>query len=220
MKYEHYKILAQLFKFPDKNYRTVCQEVQKYFDENEPEIGTILSNFTNELGSNEITIHELFVCTFDVQAITTLDIGYVLFGDDYKRGEILANLNRELKAHHIDSRGELSDHLSNVLQLMSGWNNAELRAEFAGLVLFPALIKMRNEFNPSIVKKKNIYYKKAFKTVLDTPENLRLIYKYCLSAVIALLQIEFPAITLIQNDTEGNDFLVSLAHETAVENAT
>ena len=102
---------------------------------------------------------------------------------------------------------------------MSEWNNADLRAEFAGLILFPALIKMRNEFKPSTVEKKTIYYKKAFKTVLDTPIKQRVIYQHCLSAIIALLQKEFPAITLIQDNTKGNDFLVSLEHETTIEKA-
>jgi len=40
-----------------------------------------------------------------------------------------------------------------------------------------------------------------------------------LSAVIALIQKEFPQITVIQNNAKGNDFLVSLKHETTVEKA-
>ena len=32
-------------------------------------------------------MEELHTRTFDVQAAATLDLGYVLFGDDYKRGE-------------------------------------------------------------------------------------------------------------------------------------
>ena len=219
MKEKHYEVLATLFRFPDENYISQCREVQKYFDKNEPEIGKALSNFTKKLDPNQMAIQELFLSTFDVQAVTTLDIGFVLFGDDYKRGELLANLNRELKNHAIDKNNELADNLANVLQLMSKWDNPELRAEFAGLVLFPALVKMRSEFNIDSVEQKNKYYKKAFKTVLDSSSKQRLIYEHCLSAVIALLQKEFPQITVIQNNAKGNDFLVSLKHETTVEKA-
>lgn len=212
-----YAKLAPLFRFPGPDYVNMCHNVQAYFDKNHPEIGSILSQFTTKLDVQDITIHELFVRSFDVQAVTTLDVGYVLFGDDYKRGELLANLNREIKENNIENGNELSDNLSNVLQLMSAWKDAELRVEFAGMILFPALIKMSNEFNPNRIEEKNVYYKKAFKTVLDAPENVRLIYKYCLEAVIALLKKEFPQITVIHNDIENNDFLMSLSRETTID---
>ena len=217
MNNSHYDVLSTFFEFPKEDYLEKCMEAQHYFDKHEPEIGKILSSFSDYLSVGNEIMHELYVRTFDVQAITTLDIGYVLFGDDYKRGELLANLNKELQSHQIDCNQELSDNLTNVLQLMSQWNNAELRAEFAGLILFPALVKMRNEFNVSHVKEKDGYYKKAFKTVLNAPKEIRLIYSYCLDAVIALLQKEFPQINVLHNDIEENNFLISLKKETTLE---
>ena len=47
-------------------------------------------------------VQEVFTRSFDVQSITTLGVGYVMFGDDYKRGEMLVNLNRELRDAGID----------------------------------------------------------------------------------------------------------------------
>ena len=61
---------------------------------------------------------ELYLRTFDVQAITTLDIGYVLFGEDYKRGALLAGLSAEHKKVSNDCGIELADHLPNVLRLL------------------------------------------------------------------------------------------------------
>ena len=51
---------------------------------------------------------EIYTRTFDVQAITTLDVGYVLFGDDYKRGELLVNLNNEHTKAGNDLRNGIS----------------------------------------------------------------------------------------------------------------
>jgi hypothetical protein len=40
----------------------------------------------------------LFTRSFDVQAVTTLDLGYIVFGEDYKRGELLVNRAPEFLA--------------------------------------------------------------------------------------------------------------------------
>ncbi len=71
-----------------------------------------------------------------------------MFGDDYKRGELLVNLNREHGAAGIDCGDELPDHLPNVLRLLARWEDRELAAEFAEEILHPALERMVAEFEP------------------------------------------------------------------------
>jgi len=64
-----------------------------------------------------------------VQAVTTLDVGFILFGDDYKRGEMLVNISREIKEVGHDCGNELADHLPNILFLVSRMEDYELREE-------------------------------------------------------------------------------------------
>ena len=52
------------------------------------------------------------------QVLATLDIGYVLFGDDYKRGELLANLNQEHRKANNDCGTELADHLGICVETL------------------------------------------------------------------------------------------------------
>ena len=114
-------------------------------------------------------MQELFTRSFDVQAIATLDLGYVLFGDDYKRGELLANLNRE----HVDAKNdcgtELADHLPNILRLMSVLQDEELIEDLAYAIVGPALLEMIGEFDSDRLEKKNESYRKHYKTLIETP---------------------------------------------------
>ena len=78
------------------------------------------------MARSEPSPREIHTRSFEVQSITTLDVGYVAFGDDYKRGELLVNLNREHEAVGVDCGSELPDHLPNVLRLMARWQDPEL----------------------------------------------------------------------------------------------
>ena len=91
-------------------------------------------------------MQEIFTRSFDVQAITTLGVGYVMFGDDYKRGELLVNLNREHREAGVECGTELPDHLPNVLACSAGGRIRRSSAEFVEEILHPALRMMIEEF--------------------------------------------------------------------------
>ena len=89
-----------------------------------------------------------------------------MFGDDYKRGEMLVNLNRELRDHGINCGSELPDHLPNVLRLIARWRDRELAAEFVREILHPALEMMIAEFGQRRMEARNGLYQKHFKTLI------------------------------------------------------
>ena len=62
---------------------------------------------------------ELFTRTLDLSPLAAPYVGYQIWGESYKRGEFMAALNSELKAHEIDLEGELPDHLRPILQYLS-----------------------------------------------------------------------------------------------------
>ena len=116
---KYYSLIANLFEYPGEDFTAKVKKVQTSLDEHYPEAGKLLVPFTDFMSkANLITQQELFIRSFDVQAVTTLDLGYVMFGDDYKRGELLVNLNREHREVKNDCGVELSDHLPNVLRLL------------------------------------------------------------------------------------------------------
>ena len=89
---------------------------------------------------------ELFLKTFELQAICSLEVGYTRFGEDYKRGMFLAGLKEEHRRAGHECGDELADHLANVLELLPSLD-AELCAELAEQVLIPALRAMLDDFD-------------------------------------------------------------------------
>ena len=89
---------------------------------------------------------EYYLKTFDVQAVCYLDIGYVLFGEDYKRAQLLVNLQSEHKNAGIDCGTELGDHLPNVLTLLSKTSDPDFAEELGFIITTPAVRFMLTKF--------------------------------------------------------------------------
>ena len=62
---------------------------------------------------------ELFTRTLDLSPLAAPYVGYQIWGEGYKRGEFMAQLNHEMKVNQIDLEGELPDHLRPILQYLS-----------------------------------------------------------------------------------------------------
>ena len=159
-KLSQYEMISTVFDFPDQYYPERVQSVIEQMGKQYPEAEAPLQRFMELLPKQDTdAMQELFIRSFDVQSLTTLDIGYIVFGDDYKRGELLANLNREhLKAQN-DCGHELADHLPNVLRLMAKWDDRELSEDLVQIILAPALRIMLEEFSPERVEQKKKSYK-------------------------------------------------------------
>ena len=152
---DHYRVIASLFEYPEADFPDKVARVKALLDADYASAAEKLDQFLTYLPVDDLLLmQELFTRSFDVQAIATLDLGYVLFGDDYKRGELLANLNRE----HIDAGNdcgtELADYLANILRLLSMLRDEELVSDLAYAVVAPALMEMVGEFNPDRLLKK------------------------------------------------------------------
>jgi nitrate reductase assembly molybdenum cofactor insertion protein NarJ len=216
----HYHLLAELFEYPDAGYPERVQQIKKFLDGNYPEAAGEIGKFLDYLPADDLlTMQELFTRSFDVQAIATLDIGYVLFGDDYKRGEMLANLNREHLAAKNDCGTELADHLPNILRLMSLLKDEELIEDLAYAIVGPALLEMIGEFDPGRLEKKNESYRKHYKTLIDTPAvqiEAVTFYKLALNALYMVLKQDFSRIEIMPLKRES-DFLNSVGRENAIE---
>jgi len=164
-------------------------------------------------------MQELFTRSFDVQAATTLDIGYVLFGDDYKRGEMLANLNREQCAAKIDCGTELADYLPNLLRLMAAHEDEDLIHDLAQEILAPALRQMISEFDPDRVEQRNVSFIKHYKTLIENPavhSAAVTLYQFALRSLYQVLKQDFLLIETIPLKFTS-DFLASVGRENAIE---
>ena len=217
MKFSHYCLLADLFEYPKPGYVEGLQVVQSFLHKNYPETSDNIDTFLDLLPVDDFyAMEELFTRSFDVQAITTLDIGYVLFGDDYKRGELLANLNKEHLKVENDCFSELADHLPNVLRLISKMEDEELVEEMADQLIGPAVKKMISEFDPDRLNKKQTFYKKHYKTLIASSKEWATLYANALKAVYQVLYRDF-GLTETSAIKPCSDFLQSVACEIKIE---
>lgn len=188
-----YDALAALFAHPDAEFSAHVARAIARCEASYAQAASALRDFASRLPTDDLlALQELHTRTFDVQPITSLDIGYTLFGEDYKRGALLANLSREHLRAHNECGAELADHLTNVLRLLPRLADTSLRAEFVQVLLAPALREMIREFDPGRLQKKEELYRKHHKTIIAAAEgNRRTAYVHALEAVYAVLKQDF-----------------------------
>ncbi len=218
MNLDHYQILAGILDYPTAGYPVRVKIAADHIRQNYPEAYEDLETFRTMLPQDNLgEMQELYTRSFDVQAITTLDTGYVLFGDDYKRGELLANLNREHHQVNNDCRGELADHLPNILRLLPLLEDPDLIDELVAMIVAPALRQMVAEFDPERIEKKNKSFKKHYKTLIDSPVERQVLYRHPLNAVYRVITRDF---SIKEEETESpnrDDFLKSVETEMLIE---
>jgi nitrate reductase assembly molybdenum cofactor insertion protein NarJ len=201
----HYEKLAQLFQYPKTDYKEKVKEAETVLSELYPETLTTFNQFSDFVStSSHDEITEIFTRTFDVQAITTLDVGYVLFGDDYKRGELLVNLNREHREAANVCNDELADNLSNLLSLLPKMQNYNVRNELVEIIIMPGLTKIINEFDTKNINLKNKVYKKQYKTIIEQSEDYGRIFLVPLMVVYKIIENDFGYIKPIEENNKNN----------------
>ena len=188
-----YELLADLFLYPSEELRAKIFEIKKYLDENFLIVSDSLREFSEFVKMTSLKEwEEIYTRTFDVQALTTLDLGYVVFGDDYKRGELLVNLGNEHKAASNECGTELADHLPNILRLINKTTDEELKQDLIYYIVFPALTKILSDFNKESIDGKNKIYDKHHRTIIEQNETNRLIYRKPIKTILEIIKIEFP----------------------------
>lgn len=222
--FAHYEHLAVLFDYPRHDYPRWVQSVYDVLAGRYVVAAAHIESFARALptegepftqeGLDEV--QEIFTRSFDVQSITTLSVGYVMFGDDYKRGEMLVNLNRELRDAGIEPGSELPDHLPNVLRLIARWEDRELAAEFVEAILHPALERMTEEFGARRMEARNALYRKHHKTLILSSAERATIYCDALTAVLEVLKADF-GLTEWTPPERDNDFLRCIERELEIE---
>lgn len=220
----HYGRLADLFEYPGADYPLVVRGLCELLEDRYPVAAAELGAFAAALpGSGDAfseeeldEAQEIFTRTFDVQSITTLGVGYVMFGDDYKRGELLVNLSREHGVAGVDCGTELPDHLPTVLRLIARWSDPEILAEFVEEILHPALRRMIEEFGPSRLQERNRLYRKHFKTLIASSDERGTIFRGALEALDSVLEEDFE-LSLRERPVVASDFLQSVGRELDIE---
>lgn len=128
-----YERLAALLSYPRERTQGLVSDCDAYSE---------LAAF--EQAMHPFSLHErqeLFIQTFDLSPVCSLEMGWHLFGENYDRGLLLVKMRQQLRVHEIAETTELPDHLTNGLRLLARMEHDD-GSYFAEAIVLPALAKM------------------------------------------------------------------------------
>lgn len=165
-KLQKYSILAGFFDYPDHRTDDLLYHAKDILRTQYPLVSDAFMQFQKTI--TEMDMHareEYFINTFEVEALISMDLGYILFGEDYKRGNFLAMMQQEQMEAGNNLGSELADHLPNVMRLLPLMPDQEVAAELAFSIMLPAIREILKKFENS-----DNVYRYAFETVLKVIE--------------------------------------------------
>lgn len=109
-----------------------------------------LEKFIRAIGQLSLDrMQEVYTITFDMQPVCYPYVGYHLFGESYKRGAFMAQLNEAYHALGYSAGQELPDHMAIVLRFI-GLDSTNQQGDFCQALIhdgvMPALEKMLKVF--------------------------------------------------------------------------
>lgn len=108
---------------------------------------TALASFCSFLEATPLPrVEEIYTHTFDLSAVCHPYLGYHLFGESYKRGEFMAELNKGYRERGFSAGQELPDHISVVLRFLAQGTGDDFGRALLKEGLVPALSKMAKSF--------------------------------------------------------------------------
>ena len=144
-----YKLMAALLEYPTQRTESLFAEFSQAAILYSKAAAVKAEEFLVEMTKLSLSEREeLYVATFDVQAACCLDVGYVTFGEDYKRGQFMAEMKVLMREHQIEIGTELPDFLPNILRLLPKVSYAEAQ-ELVEKIVAPAIVKMQEPFSES-----------------------------------------------------------------------
>lgn len=213
-KYQHYKLFADLLRYPEENYSEKAVSCLAMLQLRYPDAAAEMQPFVDYMSTHsQDEREELYTKTFDVQPICYLDLGYVIFGEDYKRGAFLLHMQHEQKKAGNDCGTDLSDNISNVLVWYSKTNDQEILDELAVKILIPAVEKMIAEFAQARIDLKVKVLKKMHRAIIQEELNRENVFRNLFSTLLHVLKKDFEnvkykeALSPIINMQHHNSFI-------------
>lgn len=143
-----YDSFARLLEYPRAGTAAraeACAEaLADHYEEAAREVRAF-ATFARGVAQHEL--EETYVRTFDLNPSATLDLGFQIFGESYKRGIFLVKMTMAARARRIDPGSELADHLPVVLRLLAHLEEADDPRSLVEEVILPATLKIAGTLN-------------------------------------------------------------------------
>ncbi|WP_337869776.1 nitrate reductase [Meiothermus sp.] len=112
--------LALAYHYPQPGSTRALWKRLKDLPKSKSRAKDLLERFLKALSGLKLAEREeLFTRTLELTPLTAPYIGYAVYGEDYRRGRLMAELNAAYQALGIDAAGEIPDHLIPVLRYLA-----------------------------------------------------------------------------------------------------
>jgi len=193
--YIQYEILSEVLKYPSSRFPEKVNKCREMLNSQYPDTLISFEKFSDWVLNTPLDeMEEVFTKTFHIQAICYLDLGYVIFGEDYKRGEFLVNMKREQQKADNNCGEELPDNLVNILTLIPKIKDDLFRKELSVRIVVPAIKKMLEEFKTARMELKTKILRKKHRAILQENQRNGNIYQYALKAILEVFNEDFEGI--------------------------
>ena len=141
--------MAVLIDYPTPDLPAQARAVSDYLQSNSKIWQDLLEGFALHVSLTPFTqVEETYTQAFDMNPSCTLEIGWHLFGETYKRGSFLANMRASLRANNVEEGTSLPDYLPNLLRLLPKLDPKDARGLVSDCIL-PSLAKIRSKLDHS-----------------------------------------------------------------------
>lgn len=145
--------IAGVFSYPGEEYRrnvARCRDLCAASRFDSDEVGRIvlakLETFHVAIDGFSLgELEELYTRTFDINPVSSLEVGWHLHGETYERGAFLVQMRDLLRRCRIEESSELPDHLTHTLLAVGRMRQEECSA-FISSRLLKAIDKMLEGF--------------------------------------------------------------------------
>lgn len=138
------RLFAGLLDYPGPGVRELAEELGRAVLPPRSRAAGELEGFRQFLErSSPAEIEEAYTGAFDLEAPTSLYVGFHLFGDTPRRGPFLVGLKAMYRRSGFEAGPELPDHLAVLLRFLAGRPELEERRELLDDCLAPALAAIR-----------------------------------------------------------------------------
>jgi len=145
-----YHALADLLEYPDCDWDDKLDLCRRVLANEKTGLSKTFDSFYQHIGTLSLSqVQERYTQTFDLSPVCTLDVGYHLFGESYKRGLFLANLRQTEAPYDLNCEHQLPDYLPVLLRLLDKLGDRDLRSSLISDCLIPAIEKMRDALSKS-----------------------------------------------------------------------
>ncbi len=139
-----FELFAHILDYPEEHPCRAVEGCISALGREGAEAAALLGSFQAAVESMDLgELQETYTGAFDMVPDFSLNLGYQLFGDDWRRSTLMSELSERYRGRGLKTGNELPDHLCLILRFLAIEEGSE-RERLMNECLVPALTRLSN----------------------------------------------------------------------------